>query len=231
MSEPMVISEEKPNNVINMILKSLPWLLALILTACLVLAMLLFKTNDLKPEDTVTIRTIDVALPLPPPPPPPMEVEQTKSESNAASIDLLGMGEGPKIKYSDTPKLEKPKKSKLKLPKFDMSSLNLGQAISVDFPILEVKSLDQIPQVISSKFFPPPKSIIRKGIKRIPTEVEIIIDQQGKPYIRKIIDPIYPEMIDTIRKWVKHARFTVPKKNGQPVQAVYLYGINFNYGR
>jgi len=231
MSDLMTASDKKQTNAVNILLKMMPWVFSLLLAGCLVMAMLMFKTNDLKPEETVTIRTIDVALPLPPPPPPPMEVEQTKSESSSASIDLIGMGEGPKIKYSDTPKLEKPKKSKLKLPKFDMSSLNLGQAISVDFPILEVKSLDQIPQVISSKFFPPPKSIIRKGIKRIPTEVEIIIDQQGKPYIRKIIDPIYPEMIDTIRKWVKHARFTVPKKNGQPVQAVYLYGINFNYGR
>jgi len=227
----MTDNEIKQNNVFHFIFKSIPWVFSLLLAACLVMAMLMFKTNDLKPEETVTVRTIDVALPLPPPPPAPIEVEQTQTESSSASINLLGMGAGPKIKYSDTPKLEKPKKSKLKLPKFDMSSLNLGQAVSVDFPILEVKSLDQIPQVISSKFFPPPKEIIRKGIKRIPTEVEIIIDQQGKPYIKKIIDPIYPEMIETIRKWVKHARFTVPKKNGQPVQAVYLYGINFNYGR
>jgi len=222
---------KKTGTWMYILLKIMPWLFSLLLASSLVIAMLLFKFNDLKPEETVTVRKIDVALPLPPPPPPPMEVEQTKTESSSASIDLLGMGEGPKIQYSDAPKLEKPKKAKLKLPKFDMSSLNLGKAISIDFPILEVKSLDHIPQVISSKFVAPPKEIIRKGIKRIPTEVEIIIDQQGKPFIKRIIDPIYPEMIVTIREWIKHARFTVPKKNGQPVQAVYSYKINFNYGR
>ena len=227
----MIAIQSKDNTSVHILLKVIPWLFSLLLASSLVIAMLLFKLNDLKPEETVTIRKIDIALPLPPPPPPPMEVEQTNAESSSASIDLSGMGEGPKIKYSDVPKLEKPKKAKLKLPKFDMSSLNLGRVISIDFPLLEVKSLDRIPQVISSKFVAPPKEIIRKGIKRISTEVEIIIDQQGKPFIKRIIDPIYPEMIATIREWIKHARFTVPKKNGQPVQAVYSYNINFNYGR
>jgi hypothetical protein len=231
MNKFMVAPKTQNGTFVHIIIKIMPWLLSLLLASSLVIAMLLFKLSDLKPEETVTIRKIDIALPLPPPPPPPMELEQTNTESSSASIDLLGMGEGPKILYSDTPKLERPKKAKLKLPKFDMNSLNFGQTISIDFPILEVKSLDRIPEVISSKFVPPPKEIIRMGIKRIPTEVEIIIDQQGKPFIKRIIDPIYPEMIETIREWVKHARFTVPKKNGLPVQAVYSYKINFNYGR
>ncbi len=89
--------------------------------------------------------------------------------------------------------------------------------------------MDQIPEVISYKFVKPPKEISKRRINRIKATVEIIIDQQGIPYIKKIVDPVYVEMIDIIRKWIKHARFTVPKKDGQPVQALYLYSLNFNY--
>jgi hypothetical protein len=156
-------------------------------------------------------------------------MEQIESESSAASIDLMGMGAGPAIDYSKKPKVAKLKLAKVKLPKFDINSIDLGKTISVDFALIEVKSLDQLPKIISSQYVQIPHSLIKRGIKRVSTAVEIVIDQKGKAHIKKIVDAVFPEMVPIIRKWVKKVRFSIPKKNGKPVQALYHYNIHFNY--
>ncbi|TPH18662.1 hypothetical protein EPA86_02335 [Litorilituus lipolyticus] len=211
--------------------KGLPWLISLLLVLLLVLLMLYLQQGDFTNEEVVTVRKVDVALPLPPPPPPPIEMEQSQSESDAASIDLIGMGAGPVLDYSKKPKVAQLKLTNVQLPEFDVNSLDLSKTIAVDFALIEVKSLDQLPEIISSRYVQPPWSVIKRGVTRIPTLVEIIIDQRGRAHIKKIVDPVYPEMVDTIRTWVKNVRFSIPKKNGKPVQALYLYGLNFNYNR
>jgi thiol-disulfide isomerase/thioredoxin len=229
------MTSQTPNNanriLFRLAIKLIPWILSLLIVLTLVMGMLHLQNKDVEQEETVTVRKIDVALPLPPPPPPPIQLEQSQTESNTASIDLMGMGAGPVLDYSKKPKVAKLKLAKVKLPKFDINSLDLSKTIAVDFALIEVKSLDQLPKIISSRYVQPPWSVIKRGITRIPTLVEIIIDQKGKAHIKKIVDPVYPEMVDTIRTWVENVRFSIPKKNGKPVQALYLYGLNFNYNR
>jgi hypothetical protein len=220
----------KQDIVIRALLKALPWLFSVLIVLALVIAMVYLQNNDFEQEETVTIRQVEVALPLPPPP-PPVEMEQTETESNTPSIDLTSMGSGPTIDYAKKPKIAKIKVAKVQLPKFDVSSLDLTKTISVDFALVEVKSLDELPKIISSRYIQPPWSIIKRGITRIPTVVEIVIDQKGIAHIKKIVDPVYPEMVKTIRTWIKNVRFSIPKKNGKPVQALYLYTINFNYSK
>ena len=217
--------------VIRVLLKVLPWAFSVLLVFALVIVMVFLQKSDFEQEETVTVRKIDVALPLPPPPPPPVEMEQVESESTAPSIDLIGMGAGPSMDYAKKPKVAKLKLAKVKLPKFDVNSIDLSKTIAVDFTLIEVKRLDQVPKIISSRYVQPPWSIIKRGITRIPTTVELIIDEKGRAHIKKIVDPVYPEMVDTIRIWVKNVRFSIPKKNGKPVQALYLYGLNFNFSR
>lgn len=220
----------KGEQVTNMLLKVLPWLFSALLVAALVIMMIYLQQNDYQQDETVTVRQIEVALPLPPPP-PPVEMEQTETESSTPSVDLTSMGAGPTIDYAKKPKIATLKVAKVALPKFDVSSLDLSKTISVDFGLIEVKSLDELPKIISSRYIQPPWSIIKRGITRIPTIVEIVIDQKGIAHIKKIVDPVYPEMVETIRTWIKHVRFSIPKKNGKPVQALYLYTINFNYSK
>jgi|GEM_PF-1659292 len=217
--------------IVRALLKLIPWMFSVLLVLALVMAMVYLQKDDFAQEETVTVRKIDVALPLPPPPPPPVEMEQIESESNAASIDLMGLGAGPTLDYSKKPKMAKLKLAKVKLPKFDLKSMDLAKTISVDFALIEVKSLDQLPKIISSRYVQIPWSIIKRGIERVSTNVEIIIDQKGKAHIKKIVDAVYPEMVPVIRKWIANVRFSIPKKNGKPVQALYLYTIHFNYAR
>lgn len=85
--------------------------------------------------------------------------------------------------------------------------------------------------MIAQKRVKLPREAKKNASGRIETIVELIIDETGKPYIKKIIDAKYQEMRPIIKEWVKYARFEVPRKEGKPVQAAYLYHLNFNYGK
>jgi hypothetical protein len=225
------VQQRSGDLIVRFLLKILPWMFSVLLVFSLVVAMIYMQQKEFEQEETVTVRKIDIALPLPPPPPPSVEMEQIESESNAPSIDLMGMGTGPALDYSKKPQVAKFKLAKVKLPKFDVNSMDLSQTISVDFALIEVKSLDQLPQIISSRYVQIPWVLIKRGITRVSTNVEIIIDQKGRAHIKKIVDAVYPEMIPIIRKWVENVRFSIPKKDGKPVQALYFYTIHFNYAR
>ncbi|MBQ4851845.1 hypothetical protein [Pseudoalteromonas sp. MMG012] len=202
---------------------------ALLCVATLFIIMLLIKGVATAPKETVIHTKIDVAT-LPPPPPPPPILETQQSSSSTAALNVVGLTGNVAMQYSDTPTMAMPKVSDLKRPELDLKESKIIDTFSSSIPMLQVEHLDRVPIVVRQQYIKPPKSIRKYGNKRIETKVELIIDQTGKPYIKKIVDAVYPEMVDTIREWVRHARFEIPKKEGRPVQAVYFYGINFNYG-
>lgn len=209
----------------------LAWVLSGLLVALLIFAMLALQGVEPQPEDQVTVRRVDVALPPPPPPPPPppIQVPKTDAFESTPSINVAGLGSGPGLRYSDMPELVMDNLNRVDMPKFDVNSLNMAQTLSVDFPVLEVKNLDSIPRAVSSGSVRYPRSLSKRGIVNVETTVELIIDTRGKAYIKKIVDPVYPEMIEPIRQWVAGVQFTKPTKNGQAVQAVYLYSLVFHY--
>lgn len=212
----------------NAKIKILPWLLSFILVLLLALAMVFIEDNGInEKDDTLTVRNIDVALPPPPPPPPPVKTQPTESESLTPSINLIGQSSGPALNYSDNPKLTLLNLEKVEKPDFDTNSLDLRKALTVDFPLFEVNELDKVPRLVSTNRIRFPRELSKRGIDRVSTQVEIIIDQNGKAFVKKIIDPAYPEMIAVIRQAINDSRFTIPTKDGRPVQAIYLYNLVF----
>ncbi|MDN4503649.1 hypothetical protein QX776_14645 [Alteromonadaceae bacterium BrNp21-10] len=217
------------SHFISLMMSALSWLLALILALLFVGMLLLLQQTVFEPQNEATIRKVDVVLPPPPPPPPPLEMQQPQASPESPSINVIGLGGGPTMNFATTPSLGLDNLEKADLPKFDINSLSVRQSMSVDFPLMEVTDLDKRPRLVSSEFVSFPHSLVKKGIKTVPTKVQIIIDDKGSVYIKKITDPVYPEMIEVIRKWAKHARFTIPTKNGLPVQAIYDYTLQFEY--
>ena len=213
----------------QLFVRTLPWLISLVLVAFLTVLMLLAKGGNFVKEESVTVRKVDIILPPPPEPPDPMKKPKPDSQTQNPAIDLIGPGEGPVLDYEDNPKLSMLNLEKIDKLDFDPSSLNLTKALSLDFPLLEVKDLDRIPRLVSTNRISFPRELRQRGITEIATVVEIIIDQSGQAYVKKIVDPVYPEMIEIIRKAINDSRFTVPTKNGRPVQAVYLYTLKFIY--
>lgn len=202
--------------------------LATLTVSLLFIGMLHIKEAVEPPKKSIIHAKISVAT-LPPPPPPPM-IQTPAAASNPSAINVVGLGGSVTMQYNDKPTMAMPTVTDLKLPTLDLKKFKVIDTFSSSVPMLQVEHLDRIPKVVRQQYIKPPKSVRKYGNNRIATKVELIIDPTGKPFIKKIIDPVYPEMIDIIRKWVQQARFEIPKKEGRAVQAVYLYGINFNYG-
>ncbi len=208
------------------------WFSSALLVFGVFLILLLTKNlTKLGKSEEMVVRKVDVQLPPPPPPPPPIKIRQSTSESNTPSFSLVGAGSGPKLSYAEKPDFGLAHLLEVEQPEFDLGDIDFSKALTVDFPVLKVENLDTIPRALSNRTSKFPPELIQRGIRRVSTRVELIIDQNGRPYIKKIVDSVYPEMNATIREWVKNTMFTKPTKNGQPVQAIYSYEIIFNYGR
>ncbi len=209
-------------------IKCIPWLLSLLLVCALVWLILALDSIVEQQDDEVEIRQLVSFVPPPPLPPPPIKMEESNEAPATPSINLLGVGDGPQMQYSDNPKLSYSRLEKIVKPEFNMNDLDIRKELTLDLPLFEVKELDGVPKLVSSNHISFPSGLSRRGIDRVETKVEIIIDQTGRAYVKKIIDPVYPEMIAVIRKAINNSKFTIPRKNGQPVQAVYLYSLNFS---
>jgi periplasmic protein TonB len=208
---------------------SLPWLGSVLFVFFMVVGIFLLNTEAKAPEDTLSVRSVEVAE-IPPPEPPPARQQEVKTENNSTpgpTIDLLGQGSGPAIAYSENPKLAIARMQQIEKPEFNKESLDIGNNLTVSFPLHQVEELDSVPRLLSSNHISFPRKMRESGIDKVATKVEIIIDAQGKAYVKKIVDPVYPEMVEVIRKAINDSRFTVPTKNGRPVQAVYLYNLTF----
>jgi periplasmic protein TonB len=206
------------------------WLLSALTVSSLTTMLLILDSEDSHEQESVTIRQIDVALPPPPEPPPPLETPPQDIEPVTPSINLLGLGSGPSLSYADNPQLALQTLERVEQPAFNTKNIDMHRTISLDFPIFEITQLDRVPKLIATNSITFPREMTKRGITRVETKVEIIIDQYGKAFVKKIIDPVYPEMIPIIRKAMNDSKFTVPTKDGKPVQAVYLYSLHFING-
>jgi protein TonB len=214
---------KKPNLLFTLLV---PWMFGALSIFALLSLILLTKVEPAEKPETLVVRPLDVQLTPPPEPPPPERpVEQTSNPT--PSINLMGPGNGPELTYSESAKPAMNNLAKVEQPQFDRNKIDLAANLSVDFPILEVQELDSVPRLLSTNRINFPRTLRERGVNRVATQVEIIIDQQGRAYVKKIIDPVYPEMVDIIRKAINDSRFTTPTKNGRPVQAVYLYTLMF----
>ena len=174
-----------------------------------------------------TIRTIDLDAP-PPLPPPPEEPQPMKQYTNPdPTIDLTSMGTGPNVKFSIKPSITSAKINELPKPDVKIDIDRIHTEFESSFPTFDVEQLDKVPRVVKSRNSRIPKPLIRKGIKKVETRIEILIDQTGKAHIKKIIDAGYAEMIPVIREHINAIKFSTPTKNGKPVNAVYLFKLKF----
>ncbi len=207
----------------------LPWAASLVFVFCLLVGIFWLDKKVQAPEDNLTLHKLEVAEIAPPQPPPTRQLEAKTQNSTAPgpSINVMGAGSGPSLVYAENPKLALQKMQQVEKPQLNKESLDIGNNLTLSFPLHPVEELDSIPRLVTNNHISFPRRLRESGIDKVATKVEIIIDAQGKAYVKKIVDPVYPEMVEVIRKAINDSRFTVPTKNGRPVQAVYLYSLTF----
>lgn len=88
-----------------------------------------------------------------------------------------------------------------------------------------IGELDSKPNVISYPRVSFPRSLSRKGIKQGKALVEVTIAPNGRSSLRRIISISHPELEGEVTKLVNGARFSPPRKNGEPVSATMRWPL------
>lgn len=85
--------------------------------------------------------------------------------------------------------------------------------------------LDGTPRLLRHGSASFPSSLARKGVSRGTVVFEVELSTSGAVSIRSVVSSTHPELVAPARRVASGARFTPPKKNGQPVKAVMRWPI------
>ena len=70
-----------------------------------------------------------------------------------------------------------------------------------------------------------PSSLSRKGVSRGTVIFEVELSTSGAVSVRRVVSSTHPELVSPARRVASGARFTPPRKNGQPVKAIMRWPI------
>lgn len=199
--------------------------IAIVLACALLLFMIWVSDSELaKPEKTM-VRSISFAAPPPPPPPPPAQVLQTVE---APSLDISVTGDGPSL--STVPltiegaiEVEeiKPPEPKALTPEWD-------SLLQPDWNTVRLDQLDAPPRLLVDLKIDYPKALISQGVKQVALEVDVMIDETGRVFLRQIIGSPPQEIVEPIKKMINRARFSAPTKDGVAVRAAFIWPLEFS---
>lgn len=197
--------------------------LALIMVLVLASAALFLLQESANPEKQVKVRKVALAMPPPPPPPPAQKtVEQPATE---ASINLNIDGQGVAVPFEQVSLAQDLQTTKLPEVQLDSAQANLLDNLNVDWQAFGLAELDGSPRLLNQLRMTFPQSLTRRGIVTADVELDVMIDEQGKVLLRRIIANPHPELRNVIENLVRQARFSIPKKDGQPVRAIFSWPL------
>lgn len=185
------------------------------------LALLMLWLGHWLPEniaEKIVIR--EVSLALPPPPPPPPQVQQEAVEVQL-SVQVQGAGAViPKIDVKQKIDPIKPEAPAVSTPQ------SQWQPLKVDWDAVDLNQLDGLPSLLTPLRVNLPRSLSRKGIKRILVKLDVVIDTQGQVTLINIVENPYPELVAAIQSLVRNSRFTPPTKDKQAVRTRFIWPVD-----
>ena len=219
-------SEEPAINLKRIVGWLQPFRSVFLSTLCIIalLGILLLSGKQTIPEK-VTIRTISVGLP-PPPPPPPSQVESTE-QTMRVQMDLLSSIDERIALASAT--VETPVLTPPSLPFRDIRAIVpvFDSAFSFDWSGFGLSELDEKPRLLTRPMVRFPQNLRERGISRVFVELDVMIDEGGRVFLREILKNPHPQLNSEIRTLLQRVRFTAPKKSGRPVRAVFIWPVEF----
>lgn len=172
----------KSDRIFSMLL---PWLFGILSVFAFSSLILLTKIDPTEKPETLVVRPLEVNLTPPPEPPPPEKPTQQMSDA-PPTINFSGPGNGPPLTFSEQSRPAMNNLAKIEKPEFDRGNFDLAANLNVTFPILKVQELDSVPRLVSTNRISFPRSLRERGVNRVATKVEIIIDQQGRAYGKSV---------------------------------------------
>jgi len=199
---------------------------------CLVLMLLVFlmmmrlldvpHTPDrmLRPVETVSSVVLPSAPPLelraearpPPPPPPPSQLPE---------LEFQGKRVSPPFAANLDPRIE----LTMAMPDFDLEETSMIRQPSLPVDVLDVSEgeLDARPRLLNKPYARYPASLLRRGVRYGTVLLEIAISPSGRVNVRRVLSSSHPGLIRMATSFASRSQFTVPRKNGRPVTAIYRW--------
>lgn len=232
--------------------RGLTWPAALALTVLLVIFLVAARMIDSHSAPDQVIRkleTIDTdAAPAPeppppigpdftppPPPPPPATLPRPdihlenfvplvvapldrRVELTMRQSDFFVESDPVSSPHSQKPPLVSRSKSKATNPSVTISKPVMKQSYSAG-------ELDARPRLINQPTAAYPSGLLEKGIREGRVTLEVAINSSGSVSVRRVISSSHPDFSAMARSFAARARFSVPKKNGKPVTAIYQWPL------
>ncbi|HIG85282.1 MAG TPA: hypothetical protein EYG40_11210 [Verrucomicrobia bacterium] len=213
----------------------------LFLVILLISFLIMMRLLDAKRIPDRTIRTMETVPEMAPPPPPPLEIQEEtppppppplpklelQIESVAppliatldSKIDLtmrtadFELESNPELIPSPlpikTPKPAKPAPAPISRPKVQ--------------GLVSVGDLDSRPRLMNRPSTRYPSALLRRGVRSGTVILEVGISMNGRVKVRKVLSSSHPELTKMATSFASRARFSVPRKDGQPVNAIYRW--------
>ena len=215
---------------------------AVFLVILLISFLLMMRLLDAKRIPDRTIRTMETVSEMAPPPPPTLEVQEEtpppppppplpklelQIESVApplvatldSNIDLtmrtadFELESNPKViplpLAVKAPKPAKPSPAPITRPKVQ--------------GLVSVGDLDSRPRLLNRPSTRYPTALLRRGVRSGTVILEVGISMRGRVNVRKVISSSHPELTKMATSFASRARFSVPRKDGEPVNAIYRW--------
>lgn len=225
-----------------------------IVASALLLAVLglsrLFVVNVNVPD--VAIREIETVNDEPPPPPPPMD--EPPPESMLPPPALTSLSTLPDPSRVAMPQAEVPMDIRTPVESFftDVAPAALPERAvpavrpSAPRPVTpptrpqtsrpkppppiaksqyQASELDGTPRLIRHGSAPFPSSLSQQGINRGTVTLEVELSPSGAVSFRRVVSSTHPDLVAAAKRIASSARFTPPKRNGQPVKAIMRWPI------
>ena len=173
----------------------------------------------------LTIR--EVTLTAPPPDPPPQVKRSPVNPIPSPNLQLDAASQGAQLQISLKPlDLDL---AKLKLPEVKVNNLHTSMLSSLDFSwqAFGLSELDERPRLLTKLTTQFPESLKRRGIKKVDVQLSVMIDERGAVLLKYINHNPYPELTKSIKKLVRQARFSIPKKDGIAVRTTFNWPVEF----
>jgi len=214
-------STEKNTKSINVV--KLKFMFLSVVAITLLMALLVLNNRrDIAEPNQLMVQPIDLVAVLPPPP-PPKNISQT-SQPQALKLDLRHQGQGPSLALTKSnikiakPKIDSPKLDNL-TPDFDIS------LTAFDLSGFALNELDQQPQLMTPLHIEFTAQMKRSGVRRLAVKLHVVIDINGKVHLKNIKENPYPQLNLAIRKLTQKARFSAPQRQGESVQAEFIWPL------
>lgn len=201
--------------------------------------------REMRPMETIE----EVALPAPPPPPPldPVDPPPPPPPPRLPQLEVRLDSVAPPLKATvdrtidltmqtadfelevDPPPVPVPVAPKpTPRPKPSPASTPAPVKSAPRAPMKTAYSageLDARPRLVNRPTATYPADQLRQGVRQGRVVLEVSISTSGRCSVRRVISSSHADFTSMAKSFASRARFTVPRKDGQPVTAIYQWPL------